>query len=59
MSLLKTLLAALGLTQAASGSATSVVTIAGINGDRYLSPLNGTGTWNGLPLYAYIEYLCA
>jgi hypothetical protein len=56
MSLLKTLLTALGLTQAPSGSATSVVTIAGINGDRYLSPLNGTGTSRYLASRHCIEY---
>jgi hypothetical protein len=47
MTLLKTLLTALGLTSAPSGPATSVTTIAQITGDRYLSPLNGTGTNNG------------
>ena len=43
--LLTKLLAALGLTQAPSGPTTSVVTIASINGDRFLSPLNGTGKY--------------
>lgn len=43
LGLLKTLLSALGLTQAASRPETSVVTIAAITGDKYLSPLNGTG----------------
>jgi hypothetical protein len=56
MSLLKTLLTALGLTQAPSGPATSVVTIAGINGDRYLSPLNGTGASKKIASCHHIGY---
>jgi hypothetical protein len=56
MSLLKPLLTALGLTQAPSGPATSVVTIAGINGDRYLSPLNGTGGSKYIALCHHIKY---
>ncbi|KAM0716443.1 hypothetical protein Q7P37_007888 [Cladosporium fusiforme] len=46
MTLLKTLLTALGLTSANSGPATTVTSIADITGDRYLSPLNGTGVQN-------------
>lgn len=43
MTLLKTLLTTVGLTSAA----TSATTIADITGDRYLSPLNGTGMKTG------------
>ena len=50
MTLLKTLLTAL----APSGAA--AVTIAAINGDRFLSPLNGTGKWTALDTQDYLDY---
>jgi len=50
MTLLKTLLTAL----APSGAA--AVTIAAINGDRFLSPLNGTGNYNTLDIRGLVDY---
>jgi len=50
MTLLKTLLTAL----APSGAA--AVTIAAINGDRFLSPLNGTGKETVLDICGYATY---
>jgi len=49
MTLLKTLLTTL----APSGAA--AISIAAINGDRFLSPLNGTGKYTALNIHGYVD----